>query len=82
VKGSDDTRHRPHWSMESKGLALAALCSAVLAFQHALNYAGAAAAGVAAAGFMMVVFLLPARPRADGTQPGPASAESVTGVAR
>ena len=49
--------------------------AAVLAFQHALNYAGAVAAGVAAAGFVMVVFLLPARPRADGTQPGAASAE-------
>jgi EmrB/QacA subfamily drug resistance transporter len=49
--------------------------AAVLAFEHALNYAGAVAAGVASAGFVMVVFLLPARPRADGTQPGPASAE-------
>jgi EmrB/QacA subfamily drug resistance transporter len=49
--------------------------AAVLAFQHAINYAGAVAAGVAAAGFVMVIFLLPARPRADGTQPGPAPAE-------
>jgi len=49
--------------------------AAVVAFQHGLNYALAAAAGVAAAGFVMVVFLLPARPGADGTQPGPASAE-------
>ena len=56
--------------------------AAVLAFQHGLNYALAVAAGVAAAGFVMVVFLLPARPLADGTQPGPASAESMTGVAR
>jgi EmrB/QacA subfamily drug resistance transporter len=50
--------------------------AAVRAFQHGLNYGGAVAAGVAAAGFVMVVLLLPARPRADGTQPGPASAES------
>jgi EmrB/QacA subfamily drug resistance transporter len=49
--------------------------AAVLAFQHALNYAGAVAAGVAGAGCVMVVFLLPARPRPDGTQPGPASAD-------
>ncbi len=50
--------------------------AAVLAFQHGLNYAGAVAAGVAAAGFVMVLFWLPARPRADGPQPGSASAES------
>jgi MFS family permease len=30
VKGFDDARYRPHWSMESKGVALAALCSAVM----------------------------------------------------
>ena len=56
--------------------------AAVLAFQHCLNAAGAVAAGVAAAGFVMAVCWLPARPRSQGTQAGPASAESMTGVAR
>ncbi len=56
--------------------------AAVVAFQHCLNVAGAVAAGVAAAGFVMAVCWLPARPRSQGTQAGPASAESMTGVAR
>jgi EmrB/QacA subfamily drug resistance transporter len=56
--------------------------AAVVAFQHGLNDAGAVAAGVAAAGFVVAVCWLPARPRTKGTQAGPASAESMTGVAR
>jgi hypothetical protein len=56
--------------------------AAVVAFQHCLNAAGAVAAGVAAAGFVTAVCWLPARPRSQDTQAGPASTESMTGVAR
>jgi EmrB/QacA subfamily drug resistance transporter len=50
--------------------------AAVLAFLHSVHYACAVAAAVAAAGCVMVVFLLPGRPPADGTQlSGPSAAE-------
>ena len=55
--------------------------AAVLAFQHSISYACPVAGGVALAGLVMVGFLLPARPPADGAGPGTASAE-VAGVTR
>jgi EmrB/QacA subfamily drug resistance transporter len=45
--------------------------TAVAAFLHGNNYAGAVAAGVAAAGFLIAIFLLPARPRETARQPMP-----------
>ncbi len=44
---------------------------AVAAFLHGNNYAGAVAAGVAAAGFLIAIFLLPARPREVARPPVP-----------
>jgi hypothetical protein len=54
--------------------------AALLAFQHSIGYACPVAAGVAIVGFLMVVVLLPGRPRPDSAQPAPAPAERTPGT--